>query len=275
MADVHSRFLISSVAWQGIPHAQAITQVRDAGFGGVEILCKPGHFEPDNPAHVEGVRAALDDWPDADVTFHAPYYHVDLSSSDPAVREHDLRRVREAIETASSFRARNVTIHVRGNPNMRFWDPENRPALDQSLRALADTVVKLGMTLCVENSPPPCFTCHERDVVSAIEGFPADTVGACIDTGHAHLAGRAVELAGALASSAFVAHLHDNHAAEKDQHLIPGGGTIPWAELVAAMRPSFRGRLVMEVLMDGDLARTLDKTKRAIAETGLSGLVGR
>lgn len=275
MNDPWAGFLISSVAWQGVPHREAISGVREAGFGGVEILCKPGHFEHDNLDHVREVQGALAEWPGADVTFHAPYYHVDLSSSDSGVREHHLRQVLDAMEVASSFRARNVTVHVRGMPNMRCWAAENRPALERSLIRLTNAVARLHMTLSVENLPPPCFTCDKRDLLSVIEGFPTDRVGACIDTGHAHLGGNLLELAQALAPRAFVIHLHDNSAREKDEHLIPGKGTIPWSHVVEALRTSFGGRLVMEVVMDGNLNNTLTEVKKAIIETGLSELVGR
>ena len=65
-------FLISSIAWQGIQHSKAISEVGEAGFGGVEILCKPGHFDCENRMHVNEVQSALANWPDATVTLHAP-----------------------------------------------------------------------------------------------------------------------------------------------------------------------------------------------------------
>jgi sugar phosphate isomerase/epimerase len=126
----------------------------------------------------------------------------------------------------------------------------------------------------VENFPPPFFTSDEEELLRLLDEFPEHLVGACIDTGHAHLGGRLVDFARLLAPRTFVAHLHDNFARAKDEHLIPGRGTIPWGELVEALRTGgFRGQRVIEVNAVGTLGETLEKVKTAIVETGLSELV--
>ncbi len=131
------------------------------------------------------------------------------------------------------------------------------------------------MRLSVENFPAPCFTARREDFLHLLEAFPAYLVGACIDTGHAHLGGRLVEFARLLAPRAFVIHLHDNARQGTDEHLIPGRGTIPWKELVKALHAQgSRGRLVIEVVMLETLGNTLEIVKSAILETGLSELVG-
>jgi hypothetical protein len=130
------------------------------------------------------------------------------------------------------------------------------------------------MTLAVENLPPPRFTSDASDLRRLVEEYPTDVVGACIDTGHGHLGGRVVEVANMLASRALVSHLHDNIGdGQGDKHLIPGRGTIPWAEVAEAMR-EFRGKPVMEVMMTGTLGETLVNVEKAIVETGLCRIIG-
>ena len=271
MSDPWSEFLISSVVWQGLRHSEAIAEVRAAGFGGVEILCKPGHFGCGNRTHVEDVLSALGEWPDAVVTFHAPFYGVDLASSDPEAWDHAMRETMQALEVASELRAGSMTIHVRSMEQMKDWEDANLTAVQRALGLLAPIASERNVRLAVENFPPPCFTADEADLLRLIEAYPADVVGACIDTGHAHLGGRVVEIAHVLAPRAFVTHLHDNSACGRDEHLIPGQGTIPWKELIQSLR-GFRGQPVMEVLMVGTLGETLANVKKAIVETGLSGL---
>lgn len=268
-----NRFLISSVAWQGLRHSEAIAEVRAAGFGGVEILCKPGHFEPGNRAHMDDVLSALAEWPDALVTFHAPFYMVDPAASDPDAWDWSMGEMMLALEAASRLRARSMTVHVRSRETAKTWDDANLDAVRRSLDRLAPVAAERNMTLAVENLPPPCFTSEAADLLRLIEEYPAGVVGACIDMGHAHLAERAAEIARMLASRAFVSHLHDNiGAGHGDKHMIPGGGTIPWAGVVEAMR-EFRGQPVMEVVMTGTLGETLANVERAIVETGLTRLV--
>ena len=265
-------FLISSVAWQGMRHSEAIAQVRAAGFGGVEILCKPGHFEPGNRAHVEDVLSALREWPDAVVTFHAPFYGVDMSASDPDAWDHSMRETMRALEVASDIGAGNLTVHVRGRETMKSWDDANLDAIRRSLDVLVNAAAERNMTLAVENLPPPCFTSDQADLLRLIEEYSADVVGACIDTGHANLGGRSIEVARALAPRAYVSHLHDNIGeGHGDKHMIPGAGTIPWTEVVEAMR-EFRGKPVCEVVMTGTLGETLVSAEKAILETGLAAL---
>ena len=304
---MNSAFLISSIAWQGIRHSEAIRAVRVAGFGGVEILCKPGHFEYDNAEHVSEVQAALDDWPDAIVTFHAPFYGVDLASSDPDAWDHAMRETMRALEVASSIRAESMTVHVRSSEEVHgwisanlaaiqralevesslnaetmtahglsreetgCWSPANHTAFRRALGQLAQASAEADITLAVENFPPPFFTSDEEELLRLLDEFPEHLVGACIDTGHAHLGGTLIDLVHLLAPRTFVAHLHDNFARAKDEHLIPGRGTIPWGEFVEAMQ-GFRGQRVLEVNAVGTLAETLESVKKAIVETGLSDL---
>lgn len=267
MTDPWAGFLISSVAWLGMRHSEAIAEVREAGFGGVEILCKPGHFEHDDPEHVREAEIALADWPEAIVTFHAPFYEVDLASSDGASWDYALRVAMQAIEVASRLRAGNVTLHTRSITNMGQWDRENLDAFLRALDQLVDAVQRRNMTLAVENLPPPYYTSHEEDLLRLIEGYPAHLLGVCLDTGHAHLGGRVVELSRSLAPRGLIAHLHDNLGHDGDKHLIPGEGTIPWKEVIEALA-GFRGRLVIESVRVGDL----EVLKKAIMETGLSEL---
>lgn len=245
-------FLISSAAWQGIPHSEAIESVRATGFGGVEILCKPGHFECGNSEHVEEVQSALDDWPEAVVTFHAPFHDLDLAGSE--AHEYALR----AAGVAFHLRAETMTVHARGLNGPRDWDEGAFHMFRENLSALSDC----GVSITVENQLPPRFTSHEDDLLRLVDGFP--NVGFCIDTGHAHIAGRVVELTRALADRALITHLHDN-SGDGDKHLLPGEGTIPWPAVLKALR-DFHGRPVIESVK----IESLDALKTALNDTGLA-----
>lgn len=269
MNDPWAGFLISSAGWQGVAHREAISEVREAGFGGVEILCKPGHFECNNPEHIKEVQAALSDWPDAIVTFHAPFHDTDLSSSDPDIWDCAVQEIIQALQVASLLRAENVTLHVRSKAELTRWSADNLVALQRALNRLMHGAAERNMTLAVENLHPLGFTGQKEDLLRLLEAFPAHLVGACIDTGHAHLGGNLVELARSLAARAFVAHLHDNSALGRDEHLIPGEGTIPWTELIDVLRTNgFTGRKVIESVRIEDF----EALKKALVETGLCEL---
>lgn len=281
MSNPLQSFLIGSAGWFGVSHSEAIPAVRDAGFGGVEILCKPGHFEPENSAHIEEIQAALAHWPDAIVTFHAPFHTADLSSTDPAEWQRSMTHVAHSMRVASTFRAESATIHTRG-AGQKEWFGDNLPAFRRSLDALVPVATECDMTLSVENMAGERFASQPEDLLGLLEGYSAKTLGVCFDTGHAHLTGATVAIAGALASRTYIMHIHDNHAVGKDEHNVPGQGTIPWPELVEALQTNgYKGRNVIEFVMrdfEGNtvenFSRILDIIAQGITTTGLTGLNG-
>ena len=184
-----------------------------------------------------------------------------------------MQKMAEALRVASELRADNVTLHVRSKTEMTRWDALNLASLQRALGSLAQAAEKGHTTLSVENLPPPCFTSHEDDIVEVLKSWPAHLVGACIDTGHAHLGGRLLELAHRLTPRTFVTHLHDNCAQTRDQHLLPGQGTAPWRQFAETLKgEGFQGHRVMEVLKVDTLGKTLRLLKEAIVTTGLSEL---
>ncbi len=61
-------------------------------------------------------------------------------------------------------------------------------------------------------------------------------VGACLDTGHAHLSGVSVPGTVRLLGDVLKAtHIADNHQ-NADEHIAPFAGTIPWADVMRAFR---------------------------------------
>lgn len=283
LGDPLKGFLVAAAGWFGVSHTDAIAAVRTAGFGGVEVLCKPGFFEPENPEHVEEMRTALAQWPDAIVTFHTPFHTVDLSSTDPETWDKAVQYVTQSFRVASVLGAESATVHTRGGgPDAVNWAEGNLTAFNRTLDALVPIAAECNVTLSVENMPPPRFTTGAGDLLGLIEPYSADLVGVCIDTGHAHLAGDVVGICAALASRAFVMHIHDNHGEGKDEHGIPGQGTIPWPEVTRALLINdFKGRCVIEFVerdaqhntVEG-LRGTLESIKNGILETGLSDLIG-
>lgn len=266
-------FLVGSAGWQGTPHVEAIAAVRAASFGGVEILCKPGHFEHDNQAHVEEVRNALTEWPDAMVTFHAPFHTADIGTTDPEVWESDVAHVAQSLRVASTLRAESATLHARGRGEAKSWGSDNLAAFQRALGVLTPVAAECNMTLAVENLPPLRFTSEAEDLLQLLDGYPPDLIGVCFDTGHAHSMGKLIHIAGVLAPRAFVMHIHDNHAEGKDEHLVPGQGTIPWGELIEALQSrGFRGRYVLEVVAKENLPLVLECISNGIAQTGLSAM---
>ena len=88
------------------------------------------------------------------------------------------------------------------------------------------------MTLCLENMPPyHLFGSQPADVPSILNRFNHPRLRAVFDSGHAHMAGAAVEIFEAVRPLIAHVHLHDNNG-DRDLHLPPGYGTLPWPDLM-------------------------------------------
>lgn len=79
------------------------------------------------------------------------------------------------------------------------------------------------------------FTVAE-ELAQLVDALDHRLVGACWDTGHAHV--QKIDQASAfriLGSRLKATHIHDNNGVS-DQHLLPYQGTIDWTELVGALK---------------------------------------
>jgi sugar phosphate isomerase/epimerase len=127
----------------------------------------------------------------------------------------------------------------------------NEPALVHArrvhaLQQLADYVRGTPFTICLENVS---YAPEVEDLLALIEAVGSPHVGICLDTGHLNLAsgqqGRFIRRAGPLLQAL---HIADNEG-QTDQHLMPyGRGTVPWDEVVSALKEAgYQGLFNLEI----------------------------
>ena len=115
------------------------------------------------------------------------------------------------------------------------------------LESLTDTV--LSGTRVALQAPGGRFATAEQ-IADLITSFDDPRLGACLDAGHAHLAGGAPEAADALSGLLFAVELHDNTGRD-DSHRAPGEGAIDWpATLMACWKTGFTGPWVITMAAD-------------------------
>ena len=78
------------------------------------------------------------------------------------------------------------------------------------------------------------YTREPERLVGLMEDLGAPNVGVVIDTGHRNLVGDPVEALRVVGRYLMTLHIHDNHG-ESDEHLLPGGGDIPWTGVIQAL----------------------------------------
>lgn len=165
------------------------------------------------------------------LSMHSPFSEpTALEHPDRAKRLATVDRIRRCLQFCSMHGVGRVVVH----PSTRATsDPQ---AIRDNLRRTFDDLVPAaeaaGVTLCLENMPPyHAFGSAAEEVLSILRHYEHPRLRAVFDSGHAHMAGAAVEIFDAMRPYIAHVHLHDNNG-DRDLHLPPGYGSLPWPELM-------------------------------------------
>ncbi|MFW5994664.1 MAG: sugar phosphate isomerase/epimerase family protein [Spirochaetia bacterium] len=147
--------------------------------------------------------------------------------------------VKNRLEMAAELGAREIILHAS--------DTLSLDAQKASLAELIAYAEGVGVRIAIENLPEQGF----GRVWPLLDEYESDTLGFCLDTGHAVMNerfgyddfGEAEKRCRRLAA----VHLHDNNG-EADQHRLPFTGKVPWKRVAALIAGSpYRGCLTLEV----------------------------
>ena len=203
---------------------------------------------------------------------HAPFgTYVDMNCPIPELRKEKILRARLAMEIASEFGIESMTFHV-GSPRHPGYTMEELHA--EALRTIEELLPyaeKCGLILCIENSWYPTATADK--LLDIKNHFSTDTLGFCFDSGHAHIAECAEFLdredCALVKGYALVnekpqtekntlekmlphivnCHLHDNSGL-KDDHMIPGHGTIDWEKIISTLSKAPRLKCIQNEALE-------------------------
>jgi sugar phosphate isomerase/epimerase len=214
-------------------------------------------------------------------TMHMPLYpdtewsrhlepSLNLIAESKAERIDAQDEIKRALEAAEQVPFRSCVLHLGLRDD--HWDTR---ALDDSLTAIEHLKAfasPLGVQLLLENLPNRVATPEHLVEIARVGHF--DTIGFCLDTGHANLVQpqpetshepardgltQAFETFAALGNRLVELHLHDNHGGEHgapaghsiDEHLWPGHGIIDWRQLAAQLRTlNHSPRGILEIAND-------------------------
>jgi sugar phosphate isomerase/epimerase len=162
---------------------------------------------------------------------------------------------RRLLDLAAALGARVHVLHVSSR-RFAAADPEVRRrvrARDQEIvRDMAHAAGERGLIVGLENGAAAGQVDYLEEILAAVDQA---SLGIALDVGHAHLrGGDPAAAARRLAPHIRHVHLHDNHGA-RDEHLPPGGGTIDWRALLAALHEiGYVGPWMVELRMSRDPA---------------------
>lgn len=172
----------------------------------------------------------------------------DIGSSNPELKQEAIEWIKRSLDPCQVFKPQYVGIHHGGHTE-DLSDPvifeSAKERITESLAELADFSRERGIKLAVENGG----VFDAKTLKQVIRSLPEPDVGILVDTGHAWKlklgrdpAQEIREAGGRL----FILHIHDNHG-EKDEHLVPGEGTINWRDVLKALgEVGYQGVFMME-----------------------------
>ena len=222
------------------------------GFSLAEIWAMPPHFPCGDASAADAVAGRMESHGIRVASVHAPLYPdvrtyrkdrwYSLSSVDEAHRVESVAVTARTAGWLSRHGGGTVVLHTSFPAGQ--WYPHRWGAFLSSMNELLDAV-PAGIRFAVENTPVDSG--QTGIILDIVERYPADRVGVCLDIGHAHIQEDAVSAIRAAASRLIHVHASDNHG-EKDEHLVPGKGAVPWSGVTKALgEAGFGGPFTIEL----------------------------
>jgi sugar phosphate isomerase/epimerase len=226
---------------QRLHAAQLELSVR-SGAQAIELFAARHHFDYASRDHIAELAAFFRSNPLEVWSMHAPLYPdremgragapaVNLLHPEKARRIDAMDEIKRALETAESIPIRNLVVHLGERED--GWSPRTIEYAITALEHLGAFGRPLGVRLLAENLLNDATT--PEHLVEILRIGHLDSVGICLDLGHAYISPGIADAIAAFGSRIASVHVHDNHA-EKDEHLWPGDGTIDWPRAVKAIK---------------------------------------
>jgi len=212
-----------------------------SGAQAVEIFAARQHFDYASREHVAELAVWFRSNPLQAWSMHAPLFpdremgragapSVNLLHPEKSRRIAAMDEIKRALETAEHIPFRNLVVHLGERDDE--WSPRSIEFALTALEHLGAFARPLGVRLLVENLTSDPTTPEHLVEILSIGHF--DSIGVCLDLGHAHMTVGVLEAIATLGARIVQVHAHDNHGL-KDEHLFPGDGTIDWPATVAAL----------------------------------------
>jgi sugar phosphate isomerase/epimerase len=222
-------------------HPGVLDVAARCGAEGVEIFAARQHFDYTSRDHVAEIAEWFRSNPVDAFSMHAPLYPdremgragapaVNVIHPEKSRRIDAMDEIKRAIESAEHIPLRNVVIHLGERDDS--WSTRTIEYALTALEHLGAFARPLGVRLLVENLLSEPTT--PEHLVTILEMGHLDSVGVCLDLGHAHITVGTSEAISTLGSRIASVHVHDNHG-KKDEHLWPGDGTIAWERTSKAL----------------------------------------
>lgn len=250
------RLSVSTFVYFNYSLAEAIKRIIRCGYEGVEIWGgRPHAYRKDlSPTEIQALRDLMaEEGVAASGFIPAQFrYPTNLCIANERIRQDSIAYLKESIETAKALGAPLVSLcpghSLYGQSKEDAWE-----RLKDSLRTLNGFASQRGVRLVVEPADKyeTDLVQTTDDVLRLLDELGLEDMGVVLDTGHAYVVGEELpQVVKRLGKALHHVHIGDNHG-QRDEHLVPGQGTINFAPLMATLREvGYEGYLVAELSFD-------------------------
>lgn len=243
-----------------------LASVRASGFSMIEICSSPAHLDYHDRAAVEAAAAKIHELGMEAYSFHAPFSdQIDIASQDATQSAAAVSEILLAAEAAALLKVHYFVIHPGPEFSNEISAGERLARMENvvaSLNTVAARCRELGIMCVLENKLPHLLFGNTSDILWILDAISTSEIGACLDTGHATIAGDIFTLLHKLAGHLRLIHAHDNDG-HSDIHRTPGDGVIDWEKLLRDLvQAQFHGAFILELSSEQDMEATLAKARR-------------
>lgn len=244
---------ISSLLFKSHSLADVIGLAKDFGITWLEVWSEHFWRDDDGQLMQKLQRSGLD------LSVHGPTGDINITSSNPGIRQESLRQVLQGVEEAAKMGARVITVHP-GFLTGRQDQPESIWALQiEAFTRIAKRGQELGILIAMETMEKKAAEVVIRPDLAneIIDAVNMKNFGITFDISHAHTVMDVVEFIRALRR---IVHIHISDTKSGKVHVQMGEGEIVFGPVLHALREKYDGALVIEGWNPKDEMGMVDKS---------------
>jgi sugar phosphate isomerase/epimerase len=223
-------------------HPGLLDALAKGGAQAIEIFAARQHFDYTSKPQVKETALWFAANPVESFSMHMPLFGdtemgrsgapaINVVHPEKSRRIDGMDEIKRALEAAEDLPLRYLVLHLGEREDN--WSPRTLEHAMTAIEHLQAFSRPLGVKLLLENLTNEVTEAPNLVEILRIGHFK--DVGICLDTGHAHIGGGVAAAIAELKPLIRTSHIHDNHG-QKDEHLWPGDGSIPWKETMQELR---------------------------------------
>jgi sugar phosphate isomerase/epimerase len=265
-------FFLSSNVLSEMPLKKAIQVFVDQGAAGIEIWVEHLWFEETPIGELRTLMNRLN----LKRTLHAPSRDINLTSSNPGIREESLKQTMEALDIAARLDVSMVTVHPGHLSSTKDIKTDYEPLQLIMFEKIGRRARELGIHVGIEimEKKPRETIIEPEDLSTLFETLENDYIGSTVDIAHAATHWKDPFVAESLTENILgyirrakrMFHVHLSNFDETRVHLPLKRGKFDCLPIIQELNKTFRGVIAVEGFVPGEGMSVLTEDIQVIRE---------